>query len=930
MNRIFLALALPLLLSRASLAQVPPTPAPKATAAPTPAPPAPGITPTPVGTPVQDPRKDDTPGSAKKGPAAPQGTPAPTPDPEATPKPKTIEQLTKNYEKIEGLFTIYRRTADNKQKLLVEIKESQIGPLFLLQSTFATGNAGSAVAGRPADDTVWRWQKTPDNRLAVVTPNLWYRSTDPNLKIAVERDFPDAFLDITPILATDDKKKTLLVDFSSFFDGSIPGLDTAFRGGPFSELTGAGSYALDPELSFIERLRNFPTNLVVESLYHFRRTGSSGGSPTQADPRSLPIRVTFNVYGLPTDNGYKPRLADPRIGYFINGQLSANRSGFENFDNEAATDPRTHYINRWNLRKADPDAKMSPPVKPITFLIDDSVPVRYRKAMREGILSWNATFERLGIEGAVVVRDAPKQTTKQDQEYDHADMRFNTLRWVASPPSSSGAYAVALLRENPLTGEIINASITVNANFARIGYREKNQIIDPLASHGARAPKTSSTVAGEACELDGQIADNAALGLDAAQSVDPRFNDEQYVDDLLRAIVCHEFGHILGLRHNFVGSTYLSPKQLADPATVRANNVSASIMDYVGFNVFGLRTHAPLYSRGPGKYDYWAIAYGYSANEKALPAIANRNGEPGLVYYGDELADGYDPTNVRYDLSSDPLAYAEKSFGVTRYLLDTLGKREPKTGQSYAYFTRRLRGLLSSLTVDADNTQRFIGGFRVRRVVKGDKTRIEPFTPIPLAQQQRALDLMKRFVFDEHAWRVPQSYLTKTSPDLLDINDATAQSAFPIRDQITNLRTGLLLDLFDSARLRRLSNGNFKFPGQTLPLPTLFQSARVGVWGQIGPKTVYDDLQRDLARNHLQLLIQMATDKMPTAPLDARLLAQGDLKTLRTALQQTAQSSPDTLTRLFATDAVRRINAAFRVKNSTDASMGDDGDGGDG
>jgi len=968
MKRLSLALALLPILARASFAQVPPSPVPVpsptvtpkptpgGTPAPTPAPtgtPVPGTTPVPGATPktgkdpIQDPRKDDTPAAnGKKGEGTPQGTPAPTPDPDATPKPKTIEQITKSYEKIPGLFTLYRKTSENKQRFLAEIKESQIGPLFLLQSTFATGNAGIAVAGRPADDTVWRWQKTPDNRLAVVAPNLWYRTTDPNLKIAVERDFPDAFLDITPILATDSAKKTLLIDFSSFFDGSIPGLNTAFQGGPRSELGGSGSYILDPELSFIERVKNFQTNLVVESLFHFRRAGESGGSPTQADPRSLPIRVTFNLYNLPVHNGYRPRLADPRIGYFINGQLSANRSGFENFDRENSTDPRTHYINRWDIQKADPAAQMSPPIQPIVFLLDQSVPVRYRAAMREGILSWNRAFERIGISGAIEVHDAPLENSPQAQDYDHADMRFNVLRWVASPPSQSGAYAVAQLRENPLTGQILNASITVNANFARIGYREKNQVIDPLASTVAPSPTTALTSSGDhrkrerenatatsvlplplagegwgggglACELDGEMSEQAARGLDAAQSVDPRLGDQEYVDDLLRAIVAHEFGHILGLRHNFVGSTYASPAQLADPKFVKANGISASIMDYVGFNVFGLRTHAPLYGRGPGVYDLWAIEYGYTANEGNLKKIAGRNGQPGLIYYGDELADGYDPTNVRYDLSSDPLAYAEKSFGLTRYLLSTLGKREPKEGQTYAYFTRRLRGLLAALTVDADNTQRFIGGYRVRRVVRGDKVKYEPFSPVPLAQQKRALELMKRFVFDESAWRVPQDYLNKTTPDLLDINDESADTAYPIRDDIGRLRAALLRDLFDGDRLRRLSNGEFKFPGQTLPLPSLFQSARNGVWGQIKPTTVYGDLQRDLARNHLQILLELATDKNPSAPLDARLLAQGDLKTLKGELSKTATASPDELTRLFAQDAVRRIDAAFKKRDDS-------------
>jgi hypothetical protein len=269
-------------------------------------------------------------------------------------------------------------------------------------------------------------------------------------------------------------------------------------------------------------------------------------------------------------------------------------------------------------------------------------------------------------------------------------MRFNTLRWVASPPSGSGAYAVALMRENPLTGEILNASVTVDANFARIAFREKQEVVDPLDASrlsSTRAPAHEHEHSSHAaCEWPMQV-------------MDPRFTDEKYVDDLLRALVSHEFGHILGLRHNFLASTLHTPQSLANPEKVKRDGVSASVMDYVGFNVFGLKTGAPLFMSGPGIYDMWAIEYGYkpasSTNEKAaLKEVTSRSNQPGLAYYGDEIADGYDPTVVRYDLSSDPLAYAQTSFGVTRELLRTLGTRHPKSGESYAQFTRRLRGLI--------------------------------------------------------------------------------------------------------------------------------------------------------------------------------------------------------------------------------------------
>lgn len=894
-----LALLASALLSFSASAQVAPTPAPVPTVTPTPAP-TPSSTPVPSSTPpVQDPRRDDTPVQTAPQVAA---TPAPSPTPTPTPAPKTIDDLTKGFDKSEGVFTLYRKVENNRQRLLAEIKESQIGPLFVLQSTYATGNGERITAGRPARDLVWRWKRTPDDRLIVAVPNLWFRATDPNLKTAVERDFPDAYLDVFPILASNKERKTVLIDFASFFDGSITGLNTALEpNGPLRGVVDA--YVLDPELSFVERLRSFPTNLVVEANYHFKRVarGQGESSETQADPRSLPVKVVFNVYDLPQTN-YRPRLADPRVGYFINGQLSARRTGFETFDDDSRADPRVVYINRWNVQKSQPNAALSAPIKPIRFYLDTTVPRRYRRVMREGILGWNAAFERIGIKGAIEVLDAP---VGKDAEYDHADMRFNTLRWVASPPTNSGAYAVALLRENPLTGEILNASVTVNANFARLAFQEKQEIVDPLD-----ASSTKHAHEGDehfVCEWPMQI-------------VDPRFTDEKYVDDLLRALVAHEFGHILGLRHNFLGSTFHSPQSLANPIKVKREGVSASVMDYVGFNVFGLKTGAPLFMQGPGVYDNWAIEYGYkplSSNERAgLKAIAARSDEPGLAYYGDEVADNYDPTVVRYDLSSDPLTYAQTSFATTRELLRTLGNRHPKSGESYFQFTRRLRGLIRGKGRDAAIAARFVGGSRVRRVVNdGNKSQGRaPFSPVPASQQKRALELLNQEIFAAKAWAIPQGYLSQTAPDPYDFDDPAADAAFPIRDDVARLRANILNGMFASTRLSRLSNAEWKFPGQTLSLREMFPTVRRGVWGELRSSTKYSALERELAREHLKILTDLATDKRPDAPGDARLIATAELRSLQSALSAPRKSSPDSLTRLFFADALRRIDAALQKK----------------
>lgn len=830
-------------------------------------------------------------GDGKTAPTPATPTPTPTEKPDT---PKTIAELTKGYEKDDGLFTLYRKVEKNKQKVLAEVRESQIGPLYMLQSTFATGAAGIVAAGRPARDLVWKWERTPDDRLLVAAPNVWYRSKDPNLQQAVARDFPEAYLEDFAILSHDDEKKTVLIDFTDFFDGSLTGLNTAFIAEGESKET-RNSYTLDPSLTFNQSVKNFPLNMVVETSYSYRRAGTSDRNDSEvlADGRSLPVKVVFNLYGLSEKGSYVPRPADPRVGFFINGQLSAGRTGFESFDDEAAADPRVTYINRWDLRRADPAARVSPPIKPIVFYLDSSVPQKYRPIMREAITSWNKPFERLSFASAIVVRDSEGVAG-----YDHADMRFNTIRWNAVPPSNGGASAVALLRENPLTGEIINASITVDTNWARVGFREKIDVVNPLGS----------TRQGEIREPNEQIGD-------------PRFDDEKYVNDLLRGVVAHEFGHILGLRHNFLASTYHTPAQLANPKLVEKQGISASVMDYVGFNVFGLNNGADLFAKGPGTYDYWAIKYGYMPIKAATPEaqipqlkkIAANSYLPGHAYNEDSLADNYDPTIARYDLSSDPLTYVETSFAVSRKLLADLGKNKPAAGESYAQFTRRLNGLIRSKARDAAIAARYVGGFRTRRVVKGDKNTAQPFSPVPLSQQRRALKIISSEIFAPDAFNVPAAYLNKTAPDPFDFGDANAQQAFPIRDQISTLRRSVLASLLTGSRINRISNGEWKFPNQTLPLTELFPAVRRAVWGEIGPKTAYTALQRDLIEDYLDIMIAIVTEKTEM-PGDARRMAFSELQTLKAQLGAPRKSSPDAMSRLLFADSLRRIDLALTKK----------------
>src|SRR5262249_6429991 len=219
--------------------------------------------------------------------------------------------------------------------------------------------------------------------------------------------------------------------------------------------------------------------------------------------------VNYTLFFLP-ENGYRPRIADPRVGFFV--------SDFDSFDDDTKDDLTTRYICRWDMQKADPSAAMSPPKKPIVFWLDNAIPVEYRGAFRNGLLLWNKAFEKIGIKDAIVVKQMP-----DNADWDHADMRYNTIRWVLSPTS---AYAVAQPRVNPITGQILNANITVDAGIVRFTKVEKSFAVDPsslFAEHPPIDPKSmlGSNRALFQCDMAREAVDQAWFGFEALSMADP-------------------------------------------------------------------------------------------------------------------------------------------------------------------------------------------------------------------------------------------------------------------------------------------------------------------------------------------------------------------------------------------------------------------------
>ena len=249
--------------------------------------------------------------------------------------------------------------------------------------------------------------------------------------------YTDSILFSLPIV-TMSPTGSFVVDLTPVFMSDLP---------QFSHIIPGFGFA--PDRSTWAKIKGFPTNVEIEVAATYASSGMAL-IDTVPDTRAATLYVHYSISRLP-ETGYQPRLADDRVGYFL--------TVIKDFSKVGQDDQFVRYIDRWDLRKAEPSAEVSPPVTPIVVWIEKTVPYKYRGAVREGILEWNKAFERAGFSNAIEVRQQPDDAT-----WDPEDIRYNTFRWI----TANAGFAMGPARTNPLTGQILDADIIFDADFIEI------------------------------------------------------------------------------------------------------------------------------------------------------------------------------------------------------------------------------------------------------------------------------------------------------------------------------------------------------------------------------------------------------------------------------------------------------------------------------
>ena len=604
---------------------------------------------------------------------------------------------TAGLERHDGFFPYY--WDEKKGDILFELSSAALRGEFLYFSGLGSG-VGSidAFADRSSFGTgsVCRFRRV-GMRVLVIEENNSFLAPNgtPELQHSVEYSFPTSVLASLPVEA--ERDGTVLVDADALLVRDAFDLLSQLRrpsravGGVVvrEQSSKAAEWRLDKDRSVIdlEHTGSFPLNTEAEALLTF--ASDSESDLNQPDPHTLSIREHHSFVAMPTP-GYEPREQDPRVGF--------SSGSFQDFS-QPYDRPLTRYlVNRWRLQKRDPTAAISEPVKPIVFYLDRAIPEPVRSAARMGALWWNAAFEQAGFRNALRIEDLPEGA-------DPMDIRYPTIQWTNR---SGRGWSVGQSHIDVRTGEIIHAVVQLDSHRMRT----VNNYWESVMPSGR--DKTEPAL-------------DAFAALD---NLDPRTGEEQVMLQRLALLTCHEMGHVLGLDHNFVASTY----------------GRGSVMDYfaprVQIRADGTADLSDPYMQGTGSYDGFAIEWGYSqgkpgndAEEHArLDAIVRGAIAKGIVW-----GNTADPRWNAYDDGPDPVTWLKEVLPVRNALLAHYSPRMLRPGEPNSMFTSRLPLVYLFHRYALGAAINVVGSAKVPLSLAGDGQ--QPIIIWPAESQKEALQL---------------------------------------------------------------------------------------------------------------------------------------------------------------------------------------------
>lgn len=597
-----------------------------------------------------------------------------------------------------GFIEFFYDAKQDKIYLIIDKFDTEL--LYVNSLTAGVGSNDIGLdRGQLGGERIIRFERRGP-KVLMVEPNYRYRalSNNPDERRAVQESFAQSVLWGFNVEAEDGSK--VLVDASNFFLQDAHGVIGTLRS------TNQGNYSLDKSRSafYLPRMKNFPQNSEFEVTLTF--TGDATGAYIQSvtpTPDVVTVRQHHSFVQLPDDN-YKPRVFDPRAGYF--------GISFYDYATPINQPIEKRFIARHRLQKKDPSAAISEAVEPIVYYLDRGAPEPIRSALLDGARWWNQAFEAAGYKDAFRVELMP-------EDADPMDVRYNVIQWIHR---STRGWSYGASVTDPRTGEIIQGHVSLGSLRVRQDF---------LIAEGLLAPYEEGKPVTDEME-------KMALAR-------------------LRQLSAHEVGHTLGLAHSYSSSGEGNASVMDYPhpnVTIENGKLSLS-------NAYDNKIGE--WDKVAVAFGYQDFSQG-TDEKKALNDIIQKSLNAGLTFLSDQDArplGGSHPYTHLWDNGKSAADELKRVLEIRSIALKNFGEKNIKPGAPMATLEEVLVPMYFFHRYQTEATVKLIGGLNYRYALRGDSQPVTEF--ISPSEQLKALDILLKTI-EASALMLPENILKLIPP----------------------------------------------------------------------------------------------------------------------------------------------------------------------
>ena len=766
-----------------------------------------------------------------------------------------------------GLFDVHKID----DKYYYEINDSLLGRDMLMVTRIVKMATELPLSRHKMSEQVLKWEKFDNNILLKQASYSKFANDSLPISIAVSNSNFEPIIASFKISVKNKDKNSYVIDVTSLYKN-----DVKMFGFPQSTRKTYKISSLDSKLSFIESIRSFPLNIETKHIKTYKSSDSRNGQISMVLNNSMIL--------LPKEP-MRRRYFDERVGWFTSSQTDYG------IDNQEAETVR--YLDRWRLEVKDEDiekfksGELVEPKKPIIYYLDPATPKKWRKYLKDGIEDWNVAFEAAGFKNAVIVKYPP--TKEEDPDWSPEDVRYSTVRYLASPSLNANGPHVS----DPRSGEIIESDINWYHNVMKLlrnWYFVQTAAVNP----DARGVEFKNEVMGE----------------------------------LIRFVSSHEFGHTIGLPHNMGSSSAYPVDSLRSATFTKKYGTAPSIMDYARFNYVaqpgdeGVALMPSDWDNpNVGVYDIYAVKWGY----KPILDVTHEEEKSILQSWITEKADdlkyrfgsaGIDPSSQTEDLGDNAVKASEYGIANLKRIMPNLIEWTTEDGETYDELEYMYNQVLGQFRRYMGHVANNIGG--VYQYYKTADQNGAVYTHVSKEHQKACVNFLNNHLFNTPYWMIEKDILNKIEFAGMTNRIRTVQSSY-------------LNNILDFGKMARMIENEALSGNNAYTLENFMNDVKNGIWSELRNGKKIDVYRRNLQRTYILRLGYIMANEQPrrqgsfwanyTTPVnvsvsDIRSSTLGILLNLRKELSKSVKKYSDQNTKNHLNYCIGLINNALNPKSS--------------